>query len=228
MMISSLQVWKGFSDFTESFINRSESIISVVHMIFQETVHLMQSSYFLAVGFAETFVGLFTRETTLSEAGTKVQNAVQSFFHWIRNLPGRLISYPLLHGGLMLGTGVCEFLLGLQKFDCLTLGASTPFVMGLSNTCFFFGNLVMLLYNANLYHKACQVSEDASDQIKNNTERVKLSAIFSMVSALNYIVGMATMFFGGPVALIAMFIALGLAFGGLKILYDWFWPYCRV
>lgn len=225
MMVSGVHVMKDIAQVGELAVNRTESIVSIVHMIFYETIHLMQSAYFLTVGAIETCIGLFTQETTLSDVSKKVRSALHSFFQWIKSLPERLLSYNIIHGGLMLGTGVCELLLGLQKFDCVTLGAATPVVMGLSNACFFFANLVMLVRNVQLFQKACQIPEEASDEVKDNAKRVKLSAIFSMISALNYIVGIATMFFGGPVALIVMFIALGLTFGGLKILYDWFCPY---
>lgn len=225
MMVASVNVAKGCFGIGNTVVNRTESILSVVNKLFHETIHLAQSAYFLFLGSLETFIGLFTHETKLSDVNIRVRSAVHRFLEWIKSLPERIISYNVVHGSLMLGTGVCEFLLGLQQFGCVTLGAATPLVMGVSNACFFLGNLVMLVHNVRLFQQACLISEDASEEVKANAKRVKTSAIISMVSALNYIVGITAMMMGGPIALIAMFLALGLTFGGLKILYDWFCPY---
>jgi hypothetical protein len=225
MLASGIQVAKGFSQVGEIVVNRSEPIISIINMIVQNTIHLMQCPYFLAVGTLESVAGLFKKEPSSSAMSQKIRSALHNFYEWIKSLPRRICSYNVIHGGLMLGTGVCELLLGLQQFDWLSLGAATPFVAAMSNGCFVLGNIVMLIHNAKLFHQACQLREDASNEEKQNAKRVKMSAVFSMISAINYIVGITTMLFGGPVALIVMLVSLGLTFGGLKILYDWVYPY---
>lgn len=223
MLATGVQCTKSIGGIVEFAINRTEPILSIANKVFYETVHLMQSSYFLTVGVYETCMGLFSNETTLSDISKKIRSVFYRFLGWIKSIPERILSYNVIHGGLMLGTGVCELLLGLQQFECITLGATTPLIMGMSNTCFFLGNLVMLIHNVQLLQRFSCVPDNASNEEKAQARRLKLSAILSIVSALNYIVGMATILFGGPTALIIMFIALGLTFGGLKILYDWFY-----
>lgn len=225
MIVTTVAAANQFAHIGELIITRAESIISVVHMIVHQTLHLMQCSYFLTLGALETVMGLFRGKVTVSENSEKFRSALKDFYERIKSIPGRIVSYDFIHGGLMLGTGVCELLLGLQQLDVLALGAAGAVVGAVSNGCFFLGNIVMLIHNVNLFHKASLIGKDASEEVKRNAKRVKLSAIISMISAINYIVGMATVMLGGPVALIIFFICLGLTFGGLKILYDWFQPY---
>lgn len=205
---------------TEIFLTEIEPMICTIAMVVKETIHIMQSSYFL-------FVGVLKGKKVLSKPSTPILPAAkraESVFSQIIGFVKSLLSYDGMHSALFLGTGTCELMLGLQVFDYISLGSMTPVVANLSSGCFILANLVMLIQSVEQYDKASLGME--KDKIKN--ERIKRSSILAIISALNYIAGMATIALGGPPALIVVLLSLGLTFGGLKILYDFFRPVCPV
>lgn len=209
----------------ERLICRAEPAIKIISMIANQSIHLLQSLYFLTAGGIEAAIALISgRKVELTESPDKVDTAVEGFFGWWRELPSKIFSYSFIHGALMVGTGTTELLFGLEQFECIALGAATPFVAAAGNSCFLLANIALLIESAVRFSRAKELPKDATDEEKEAAFRIKTSAILSMISAINYIIGVAAMLIGGNAALTALFVALGLLFGGVRILYDWFQP----
>ncbi|MEC7839648.1 MAG: hypothetical protein VX777_06385 [Chlamydiota bacterium] len=206
-----------------SFTGTVESIVTSVSTLATELFHIIQGAYFFITGVFEVSFGLF-RKDPIGLSVKKVKIIFEKFTGRLACLSKKIFTYPVLHGALFLGSGVCEILQGLHSIEVIALGSALPFIAFAGSGCFILGNILMLAHNIKVCIIASNVPEDASEEEIENARRAKVSAIFAIVSALNYIAGIALSMFGGPAAIVIVLVALGLVFGGLKILYDWFQP----
>jgi len=149
-----------------------------------------------------------------------------------------LWKFSLLHGGFFLASGACGIAAALDTLGMVSLGVLGPVAEISCNVLFLFANILALGFNLKYTHKVWQRYQTVKREEKNpnltDIEKARLkherkllskrllSFIPGIISNLNYIIAMSALLFGGPVALVIVFAAIGLTFGAFKILYDLF------
>ncbi len=128
--------------------------------------------------------------------------------------------FHIIHGALFLGSGISGSLVALHQLGKIHLAATFAIFNHLEIGLFLAGCLLALYHNVREYTRAI---DPASGLSAEQAHQKKLSAIFGIVSSLNYILWGAFVIFGAHTAVALVFGIIGLTTGCIKILYDYYY-----
>lgn len=135
----------------------------------------------------------------------------------------QILSYEVAHGLLMLSCGLCEVVAIIHRVGLMTIATTALSIIGtVSSGCFGLASFLMICEQVRILVRLIGLENTEQDEkTKDALFRAKISAVMALVSGLCYLVGVALALFGGPVAILVLFMLTGLCAGGLKILFDW-------
>jgi len=130
------------------------------------------------------------------------------------------LSFP--HGGLFLASGVCGVTSALHGLEAISLGILAPVVELSCNALFLFANILALGFHIKYVCQIAKCYRGAQGAEREVLKQLLISFITGIISNIAYIIAMAALIFGGPVAMVIVFAGIGVTFGAFKILYDLF------
>lgn len=182
------------------------------------TFKLGQIPYFLGVGAKEL---MYDAKYESFDLAKKASTVAQKVFEVIKAVVRQIFNYATFHGFLMVGCGCCEIIATIHRLGILTIAANTLSVISsISLGCFGLANFLMVCEQIRILLSLVNIPDDAPQEVKDAVRSIKIGAIIALLSGICYLVGIALVLCGGPAAVVVLFMLLGLAGGGSKILYD--------
>lgn len=134
--------------------------------------------------------------------------------------------FSIAHGVLFIGAGVCTALEALHEFSLINLGKAHSPIAWTGTGLFLFANMVSLQQNMTIFKQASEMSL-ATEQDKQQAEKMLRSAILGMISNLGYITATSIAILGAPTAIAVVIGCISAFFGSLKILHDFYCFYLQ-
>ncbi len=129
------------------------------------------------------------------------------------------IPFNIAHGSLYISAGVSGSLAAISNNGWIN-NSGLNALMPVGQSLFGLACLVALIHNVKIYRAAAKIPAFAPLHQREAANMLKKSAIFGIISSLNYLLAAAMMLMGAPAALALVFGCVAVFTGCLKIIYD--------